>query len=112
MPSKCCDDGPVGRPFLSRRFRFPAIGSYGAITEAKIAITTNAATRTKPTIAAGFRRNRDHASDHSPPVGVSSWISRLSSSTSDTSAQPDPWVDGGVRAVHDQVDDHEDDCEE
>src|ERR1041385_5651598 len=82
------------------------------MTDAKIAITMNAPTKTKPTIAAGFRRNRAHASDHNPPVGASSWTSLDSSSTSDTSAQPDSRVDERVRDVHDQVDDDEDDGQE
>src|SRR6266849_3907815 len=112
-PSQCCDDGP-GQQLAPSAFRFTSFGEYGALSGAKIEITTKAQTRKKPTSAPGFRRRRDQASTHSPPVAASSWIPRASSSATDiaASAQPDARVDDRIQGVHDQVDDDEHDGEE
>src|SRR4029450_1961754 len=106
-------DGPGQQPFAINS-RCCSFGSYGASHGAKRAANTKTPTKTKPTIAPGFRISRCHASRQSP-LGASSWISVASISatlTSDLSRVPNPGVDERVGDVHDQVDENEDEGEE
>src|SRR4029450_13608747 len=80
-------DGPGQQPFAINS-RCCSFGSYGASHGAKRAANTKTPTKTKPTIAPGFRISRCHAPRHSP-LGASSWISVASISATLTREPPD-----------------------
>src|SRR4029450_13403635 len=80
-------DGPGQQPFAINS-RCCSFGSYGASHGAKRAANTKTPTKTKPTIAPGFRISRCHASRQSP-LGASSWISVASISATLTREPPD-----------------------
>src|SRR5262245_41024328 len=109
-PNQWSADGPGQHPSL-RRLRSCSRGSYGAMSGAKIAVSTKAATRANPTIAPGLRTSRRQASLQRP-LGLSSSTSLASSCATDTSAHPDPRVDERVRDVDEEVHEHEDDGDE
>src|SRR5437868_6930171 len=109
--SRCASTEPRRSRAKIGMLTTPTATMIGRRTGASTAAATKQSTKKAPTIAPGFRISRRQASLQSP-LGASSWISRASSSTTDTSAVPDPRVDDRVREVDDQVHDYEDEGEE
>src|SRR6478609_5853188 len=109
-PSRCARDGPHGQPWITA-FRSCSFGLCGAMTGAKIASRRKVPTSAKPAIAPGFRRNRYHASPHSPPLGPSSYETSAASISAMLiglgSRVADPRVDERIREIDEQVHEHE-----